>query len=143
MKRTLAALLMVAVILCATHAMAQVWYDANQVTFAWDAVTKLADGTTIPAGNTVKYQVYSKPNSVSTGVKVGTEITATQLLISFSVEGSYFLGVEALRYNGTTLISKSAPITWSDVAANCQGGVAFGVNYWLSLMQPAGLRRLP
>lgn len=119
MKRTLTALLAVVVILCAVPAMAQVWYDANQVTFAWYAVTNLADGTTIPAGNTVKYQAYTKPNSVSAGVKVGTEITATQILISFSTEGAYFLGVEALRYNGTTLVSKSNPITWSDVAANC------------------------
>lgn len=136
-------LIILAILLITSTSFAQVWYDANQVTFAWDAVTKLTDGTTIPATSTVKYQVYTKPNSVSAGTKVSGEITATQLLISFSVEGAYFLGVEALRYNGAVLVSKSNPITWSDVAANCQGGIAFGVNYWLSLMQPANLRRLP
>jgi hypothetical protein len=138
MKRLL---IILAILIFAAPAMAQTMYDANQATIGWDAVTKLADGTTIPAANTVKYQVYTKPNSVATGVKVGTEITATQLLISFAVEGSYFIGVEALRYNGTTLVSKS-PLSWSDVPANCQGGVAFGINYWQSLMQAGGLRRV-
>lgn len=132
-----------AILIVASIASAQTWYEANQVTFAWDAVTTLSDGTAIPSGNTVKYQVYTKPNSVSAGVKTGGEITATQLLISFTTEGQYFLGVEALRYSGTTLLSKSNPITWSDVASNCQGGVAFGVTYWRSLMQPVNLRRIP
>lgn len=135
--------IILAILLITSFANAQTWYDVNQVTFAWDAVTTLSDGTPIPAGNTVKYQVYTKPNSVSTGTKTGNEITATQLLISFTAEGSYFLGVESLRYSGTTLINKSASIAWSDVASNCQGGVAFGVNYWKSLMQPANLRRIP
>ena len=137
MRRLIIAL----VLLLAATAQAQTMYDANQATIGWDAVTRLADGSNIPSGSTVKYQVYTKPNTVATGVKVGAEITATQLLISFAVEGAYFIGVEALRYNGTTLVSRS-PISWSDVPANCQGGVAFGINYWQSLMQPAGLRRV-
>lgn len=132
-----------AILLITSFANAQIWYDANQVTFAWDAVTTLSDGSPLPSGNTIKYQVYSKPNSVATGTKVGSEITATQLLISFTTEGSYFLGVESLRYSGTTLLSKSPTAAWSDVAANCQGGVAFGVNFWKSLMLPTNLRRIP
>ena len=143
MKKKLLVLVIVAMAIVAGQVHAQVMYDANQVTLGWDAVTKLSNGSTIPASDTIKYQVYTKPNSISAGQKVGAEITATQLLISFSAEGSYFLGVESLRYQGTTLISKGPTISWSDTASVCKDGIAFGVNYWLTIMSPGGLRRPP
>jgi hypothetical protein len=121
---------------------AQTYYNTNQGTFAWDAPTKLADGSDIPAGSTVKYQCWRRLAPATVGEKIGAELAPTQYTVSFSSEGTYFLGVEALRYVGTDLVSRSA-IAWSDVAGNCQGGVTFGFRYWLALKAPTGQRQVP
>ena len=121
---------------------AQTYYNTNQGTFGWDAPTKLMDGSNIPPGSTIKYQCWRRLVPATVGEKVGAELTPTQYTVSFTSEGSYFVGVEALRYVGVDLVSRSA-IAWSDVAANCQGGVTFGFRYWLALMQPGGQRQIP
>ena len=90
MKRLL---IILAILIFAAPAMAQTWYTANQVTLAWDAVPKV-----LATDQANKYQVYSRNDLVSLGSKIGTEITATQLLISLTVEGRYYLGVKAVRY---------------------------------------------
>ena len=118
---------------------AQVWHPANQVTLAWDAVTTLQDGTTIPAGNVVKYQAFKRLLPATTGEAVGGEVVTLQQAVSFSVEGGYFLGVKALRYVDSVLVSQSE-ISWSDVAANCANGEAFGVTYWMAPSMVKGLR---
>ena len=123
-------------------AMAQTWYNANQATFAWDAVTTLVGGAAIPAGSTVKYQAYRKLSPATVGEKVGNEVSTPSALVSFTSEGSYFVGAEALRYVGTTLVSRST-ISYSDVPANCQGGAAFGFQYWLALAAPTAYRPVP
>ena len=128
-----------AVLFLAVPAFSQVWYPVNQATFGWDAVTKLNDGTTIPAGSTIKYQAWRKMTPATVWEKIGAEITTLQANVSFAVEGSYFLGVSAIRYIGTDPVSQST-IAGSDVPANCQGGAAFGFKYWLALMMPSGLR---
>jgi hypothetical protein len=129
----------VMVMLMAGVANAQTWYTANQVTFAWDAVSKVQ-----PTDQTNKYQVYSRTDTVSNGVKVGGEITATQLAVSFTVEGRYFLGVEAIRYPaGETVGIVSATKGWSNVAADAAGGVPFGVVYFVRPGSASGLRITP
>jgi hypothetical protein len=136
--------IILAVLIFAAPAMAQTWHNANQGTFAWDAVTTLAGGATIPTGNVVKYQAWKRlsPALPTAGEMVGTEITALQQTVSFSVEGGYFVGVQALRFVDNVKVSTST-ISWSDVPANCQGGVAFGFQYWLALALPQGLRQVP
>ena len=66
---------------------AQTMVTANQVTVAWDVVAPIA------TGDTIKYQVYTRGDLVSTGTKVGNEITITTSLLTFNVEGKYFIGV--------------------------------------------------
>lgn len=132
-------ILVVAVLMFTFPAFSQTWYNANSATFGWDAVTKLSDGTTIPAGSTVKYQAYKKLSPATVGEKVGGEVSTTQALVSFTTEGSYFVGAQALRYVGTTLVSTST-VSYSDVPANCQSGTAFGFQYWLALMAPTAYR---
>jgi hypothetical protein len=116
----------------------EVWYNANQGTLAWDAVTQLADGSAIPAGAVIKYLVWRRVYSVSTGEKVGGEIDATQQTITFSTEGSWLVGVQAIRYiDGTP---SPTEISWSDNTAVCKDGVSFGFKSFLAILQPAGLR---
>ena len=136
-------LIIIALLLVASVASAQTWHNANQATLAWNAVTQLSDNTTIPAGNVVKYQVWRRlsPALPTAGEMVAGEITSLQQVVTFTVEGGYFLGVQALRFVDNVKVSSST-IAWSDVAANCQGGVTFGIQYWLAPTFPVGLRRL-
>lgn len=119
-------------------ALAQTWYTANQATVAWDPVAPIA------AGDVVKYQVYTKVGATGTPVKVGGEITATQLAITFSVEGRYYVGAETVRYPaGETVGIRSATIAWSNVAADCAAAGPFGIVYYVSPGTPKGLRSVP
>ena len=117
---------------------AQTWYTANQVTLAWDAVPKVL--TTDQAN---KYQVYSRNDLVSLGTKIAGEITATQLVISFSTEGRYYLGVESIRYPaGETVGIKSVTKAWSNNAADTNNS-PFGVMFFTAPAQPSVLRLVP
>jgi hypothetical protein len=133
MKRLL---IILAILIFAVPAMAQSWVTANQATLAWDAVAKVA--TT----DTIKYQAYTKFGvATATPQKVGGEITATQQPITFTVEGRYFLCVEALRYaQGETVAIKSTRMACTDVATDTQAGVATGVVYYTAPGTPGALR---
>lgn len=131
-------IIIAAILILASPAFSQTWYTANQVTLAWDAVPKVQ--TTDQAN---KYQVYSRNDLVSLGQKIGGEITATQLLITFTTEGKYYLGVEAIRYPaGETTGLPSATKAWSNVAADTNNN-PFGVMFFVLPGAPGGLRRLP
>lgn len=132
MQRILIAL---AVLIFAAPAMAQTWYTANQVTFAWDQVPKVI-GTDQPN----KYQVYSRNDAVSLGNKIGGEITATQLLVAFTVEGSYYLGVEVIRYPAGETTGIQSEKAWSNVAEDTASGVPFGVMYFAKPGSAIGLK---
>ena len=151
MKRIALAL---AILLMATTAMAQTWYTANQVTLAWDAVPMpiCGPGTANPpicptpngpAVGTMKYQVYSRNDLVSLGTKIGGEITATQLLISFTNWGNYYLGVESIvYYSGQTVGIKSATKSWSNMAEVTNNN-PFGVMFFAAPGGVGGLRLIP
>ena len=135
MKRLL---IILAILIFAAPAMAQTWYTANQVTVAWDAVPKV-----LATDQANKYQVYSRNDLVSLGSKIGAEITATQLLISLSVEGRYYLGVKSVRYpSGETVGIPSVGTAWSNVAADTNNN-PFGVSYFTAPIYPGGLRLIP
>ena len=135
MKRLI---IILAILMFAAPALAQTWYTANQVTLAWDAVPKVL--TTDQAN---KYQVYSRNDLVSLGSKIGAEITATQLIISLTVEGRYYLGVKTVRYpQGETTGIPSTGTAWSNVAADTNNN-PFGVLYFVAPGFPGGLRLAP
>lgn len=120
------------------YANAQTWYTANQATVAWDAVAPVV------STDTIKYQVYTKVGATGTPVKVGGEITALQLTITFNIEGRYFIGVDAVRYpTGETVGIRSDRIAWSDVATDCSSVGPFGVVYFVSPATPKNLKRVP
>ena len=131
-------LIIIAILVMAGVANAQTWYTANQVTLAWDPVPKV-----LATDQANKYQVYSRNDLVSNGTKIAGEITATQLLISFSVEGQYYLGVESIRYPvGATVGITSASKAWSNNAADTNN-LPFGVSFMIRPVITTGLRLNP
>lgn len=107
-------------------AFAQQWTTANQVTVSWDPVTTNVDGQ--PITGTVSYKTYSKPELGTVETIQGT-VTATNATITFQAEGRYFLGVKSVR-NVDGVEIESSRIAWSNVAADCQNGVTFGVQFY-------------
>ena len=102
---------------------AQQWTTANQITVVWDAVT-------VPTG-TVTYQVYTKLELGAAGSEVLVKtVTPTQVLITFLVEGRYFIGVKAVRTVGGVDVG-ATNISWSSDATACLNGVTFGAQYYV------------
>ena len=138
MKKKLLVLVIVAMAIVAGQVHAQQWYPANQVTLAWDPVAKVA---TTDQPN--KYQVYMRTDLVSAGQKIAGEITANQLLISFTTEGRYYLGVEAIRYpQGETTGIPSSSKAWSNNAADT-ANKPFGVLFFTAPGSVSNIRLNP
>jgi len=156
MKKVINVLLAIAFFMCyvATPAIAITWVNANQATFAWDAVTTDGDGDPIPAGFTIKYVVRTvaagadKATAVIedyNGDGVGNDadaITATQATVTFAAKGSYIVGTESLQVEDSTgdIVSRSQRLSWSDNPADCQGGVDFGIRFFADLPATGGHR---
>lgn len=115
---------------------AQVWYTANQVTIAWDAVPKVQS-----TDQENKYQVYTRNDLVSAGQVVGGEITATHLLITLSAEGRYYFGVKAVRYPQGETVGQSSSVAWSNTP-EATGNNPFGVMYYALPAIPVNLRKI-
>lgn len=112
----------------------------NQITVGWDAVTKLGDGTTIPAGDAIAYQVYTKKGTAAE-VLVG-EINSLQQTITFTVEGDYLIGVRTKRtVTGGAIVY--SPITWSNSTDVAAVPVPFSVGYYLPPGAPKGFKTIP
>jgi hypothetical protein len=59
-------------------ASAQTIHYANQATIAWDAVTKYQDGTNLPTGTVVKYEIYLKDGTQTLlGETIAVQFTVT------------------------------------------------------------------
>ena len=123
-------LLVVFVFMLPLLALSQVWHQANQKIVGWDAVTTLDDGLPIPAGETIRYQVYiarkdgSKDNKVNMG-----NTTEPQFLITFTMEGEWFIGIETERLNSSGELVAKSSVAWSDNPTYCLNGETFGVVY--------------
>ena len=135
-KIILSLMLLWAVVLLLTwEAWAQTWVTANQGTVAWDAVAPIV------ATDTIKYQVYTRIGATGDGAAVGAEIIATQLAITFSVEGRYFVGVKAVRYPvGETVGIPAAAVSWSNDPLVCAAAGPFGFVYYVAPPGVKGLR---
>lgn len=117
----------------AIPAWSQTWKTTNQATVAWDAVT-------VPSG-TVSYKVYVKPETGGTET-LATTVSTTTATITFSQEGRYYVGVSSVRTVNSVPV-ESSTISWSNVAAVCQGGVTFGIQYIIPPSAPINLRTVP
>ncbi|MBA7495942.1 hypothetical protein ES702_06538 [subsurface metagenome] len=116
------------------------WTTANQVTVAWTEVTALADGSAVPPGDQILYEVFAV---LETGDKsidrifIG-ETNETEYVVTFAEEGRYFIGVRSARLRNAEKISVSG-FAWSDDPAAVKNGVTFGVVYFLA---PGGVEGL-
>jgi heme/copper-type cytochrome/quinol oxidase subunit 2 len=122
--------------LCSTG-MAQTWHTANQATIAWTAVAPVAPT------DVIKYQLYTRTDTVSAGTKVGTEVTGTQSLVTFSTEGRYYIGVETIRYPVGETVGIRAAKSWSNIAADCAAAGPFGIVFFVAPPAATGLRNVP
>ncbi len=135
MKKILCIVLFI--LLACSVAHAQTWFTANQVTVAWDAVAK------VQPTDAIKYQVYLRIGTTGDGAAYGTETEAIQQTITFSAEGSWFIGVKALRYvQGEATPIPSATISWSNEGEDTNNN-PFGVRYLVAPASVGGIRRVP
>lgn len=124
---------------------AQVWQTANEATIAWDAVTKLLDGSTIPTTDQVRYNVFIKNKKTGTVTPIGSTPNLQHTIV-FSLEGRYFPGVSAVRLviaeDGVTVEeTMESEVSWSDNPEVCYQGQTFGIRYFVHPNQPRGLRK--
>lgn len=120
----------------------QEWHVTNQITVSWDAVTELEEGIPVSEGDVIEYKVYlsnaiSDPDKI-TPIELGTTAD-TFYVITLVDEGQYFVGLQTTRKLVAGHTTKSI-IGWTDDPAICSDGDTFGVRYFLSPLNPTGLR---
>lgn len=123
----------VLVLLMAGIAFAQTWHTANQATVEWDAVTTINGGDPLPAGDTIEYTVYlanaiTDPDK-NNPAEIAT-ITGTSQLITLNVEGSYFVGVKAIRKIADGTNVGESVVAWSDDPQYVLAGETFGLRFF-------------
>jgi hypothetical protein len=109
MKRILFFIVIIILLACLSVGWAQVVYYANQTTIAWDAVTKYQDGTILPAGTIVSYEIYLKDG---TQTLLGLT-TATQFTVTLTDYLIHDVGVRASITVGET--KYFSEVAWSSV----------------------------
>ena len=124
------------------QAQVQNWYPANQATVLWDPVTTLDGGGPIPAGNIIKYHLWAgiasdpaKANPIDLG-----STDQTQMTLTFTTEGRYFVGVQTERWIAGALESTSV-IGWTDDPSIVADGKTFGIKYYLPPGVAHGIRK--
>ncbi len=142
MKRKISLFVVLLVLFLAGIALAQTWHTANQATVAWDAVL-LDNGDPIPPTDTIEYVVYlsnaiTDPNKLNP-VEVATTTNLEQL-ITLNVEGSYFVGVKAVRKIADGTNVGESTVAWSDDPQYVQNGQTFGLRYFLPPAAPREIR---
>lgn len=134
-------LIVLGLALLTTVSFSQTWYTANQKTIAWDAVTQLDDGSAIPAGESIRYQVFILKEGQAEEQKVNVGNTAnTQYLVTLTQEGRYFIGVQSERLNSAGQLMGQSQIAWSNNATYCQGGATFGIAWFRLPKEPMNIR---
>jgi len=109
MKRTIFFIVFVILLGCLSLAWAQTVHYANQSTIAWDAVTKYQDGTVLPTGTVVSYEIYLKDGTQTLlGLTTSTQFTVT--LTDYLIHD---VGVRAsITVGGTKYFSE---VAWASV----------------------------
>ena len=112
------------------------FYNSNQVTLEWNAVTTDADGDPITG---VTYRLYlanadTDPNK--TNVVIAADgITALQETITLGTKGRFFVGVSSL------LGDLESVINWADELENQEGSELFGLRFAVPPHAPKNIRR--
>lgn len=140
--------LFVGLIFCNVAFSAPAWSVANKAQITWNPVTKLIDGTSVPTGNIIEYNVYittdvtKSPTNLTKLLPLPTSDTTTgntTYTITFTKEGSYYIGVSAVRkftIDGGA-VSLEGGIGWSDAPEATP--VPFGVRYYIQPGNTTGI----
>jgi len=108
-SKRLLPLILLCVVLAVGLASAQTVHYANQSTIKWDAVTKYQNGTTLPAGTVVTYEIYLKDGSQT----LLGETTNTQFVVTLTDYLIHDVGVRSyITVSGTKYFSE---VAWSSV----------------------------
>ena len=136
--RKIAILLMAMLLLCASSASAvDDWHQADSKTIAWDAAT-LADGSPIPVGDSLDYNVYSRNEDGSNVTLLGTT-NLLQYTITIPVDTKLIVGVSARRTMADGTVTDWSTTNWSDDPTGNETGT-FGVSNIRNAAPPSGLR---
>jgi len=122
-------------LICLPLLLAQTVVYTNAAVVAWDAVTKLADGSPVPTGDAISYEVLRAPAGNKASAVVVGETPQLQFAVTFPSEGDWVVGVRAVRTTGTERLMSD--INWSDV-----GGTPnpFVLRYYRGPAVPGNLR---
>ena len=114
------------------------WIGTNQATIEWNPVTTISGDDPIPAGDTIKYRIYTKtePGGIETFIGETDKLTYT---ITFSTEGRYVAGVRAVRVPKDQSMETLSPYTWSNSTDRKAVPVPFGLEYYLNPSEVNGL----
>lgn len=118
-------------------AMAMDWMSVNQSTIAWDPST-LEGGGAVPDGDQLLYRVYTRPLGSTEQTMVG-ETADTKFTVTFSTEGRFVVGVQAVRIPQGETTEYVSRITWSDAEDITYVPDPFGIVYYLNPSDPKGL----
>jgi hypothetical protein len=106
------------------------WYTKNPLVFVWNAVSPLN------SGDTIQYQVYLQPYPAGTQTLYGSPVQSTQITITLTTIGQFYIGIQSQELSGGVVIYSSV-ISWSNDPTVTQGGIVFGAyprsrgNMWI------------
>ena len=119
------------------------WHQVNEVTIAWDAVTKLVNGSDIPEGDLARYKVFvAEPGKKEEKFDMG-ETEFLEFTLGLPKEGRFFAGVQALRYrviNEVLTFISGSTIAWSDTDEDTNNN-PFGIVFYFKPAGPLNLRK--
>jgi len=137
-KLSLIIVCILAMVAMASFANAEVtFHNANEVTVAWDAVTTDVDGD--PVTGTVQYRIYlanadTDPDKTNP-IIVLDNITDVSAIITLSVKGRFFIGVQAV------LDDLESVINWGDEIENQETVELFGLRFAVPPHAPKNIKR--
>lgn len=88
--------------------------ERDKVTIEWDPVTTLKDGTTLPEGSTIEYELFISRKRSGERELLGTT-EALSLTVPPPSGGPYLVGIRAK-------LVKVSDIVWSDDPTICKEG---------------------
>ena len=122
---------------------AQTWYNVNQFTCAWDAVTTDDDGDPLPVDGVLHYRLYlanadtdpTKANPVQ--VYDGTTLETT---VTLNTKGRYFVGVKAA-WVYTDLSELTSEINWANEIEYQETVDLWAIRHHVSPKPPKNLKK--
>jgi len=105
------------------------WKVANQATFEWQAVTTMNEGDPMLPTDVVTYQPWAKKSDGTNIMKIGAPTNAPTATLTFTQEGSFFVGVSTIRTvaDGNKIESI---VSWSDNPLVVTNNSVFGYKFY-------------